>query len=216
MKTEPQISRTTGICKKLVCHFSHSWNKKSALGDAQKRLNLPDHELITECQTRWGSRLAMINRILEQKKALAEVLSEDAKTRHLVLGYQELDVLESVSSALNPLADFTDALSGEDYVSVSHLQPTLNLFNTTSLKPKEDDTNMTKSLKKKIVDYLNSKYEDEATQELLDVASFLDPRYKTLYICEDVIPTVKARLLEEMRELELKVNIIIKIECFKM
>ncbi|XP_070814650.1 ADP-ribosylation factor-related protein 1 isoform X1 [Chaetodon trifascialis] len=212
MKSEKQISRTTAICKKLVCHFSHSWKKRVALEEAQKRFELPNHGLITECQTRWGSRLAMIDRILEQKKALAEVLSEDTKTRHLVLGYQELDVLESVSSALGPLLEFTDALSGEEYVSVSHLKPVLRLFNTTLLAPKEDDTDMTKSLKKKILEYLNSKYEDDVTQELLDVASFLDPRYKTQYISEDNVPIIKSRLVKEMKTLELKRSGGIRVE----
>ncbi|KAI2645977.1 E3 SUMO-protein ligase ZBED1 [Labeo rohita] len=81
VKGDSRISRATGVCKKLVCHFSHSWKKRVALEQAQKRLNLPVYELITECQTRWGSRVLMINRILEHQKALHEVLSEDRNTR---------------------------------------------------------------------------------------------------------------------------------------
>ncbi|KAM3850676.1 RING finger protein 17-like, partial [Diretmus argenteus] len=183
-----------------------SWKKRKALQEAQKRLNLPEHELITECQTRWGSRMLMIDRILEQQKALAEVLSGDRNTRHLVLNYQDLDVLESVSKALGPLLEFTDALSGEEYVSVSFLKPVLSLFNTDLLAPKEGDTDLTKSLKKKTLEYLNSKYEDADTQELLDVASFLDPRYKTQYISEDNIPIIKARLVSEIKTMELKIK----------
>lgn len=205
VKGDNRISHATGVCKKLVCHFSHSWKKRVTLEQAQKRLNLPVHGLITECQTRWGSKLLMIDRILEQQKALAEVLSDDRNTRHLILGYQDLDVLESVSKALGPLLEFTDALSGEDYVSVSHLKPVLSLFNTTLLTPKEDDTDLTKSLKKKMLEYMNSKYEDRDTQELLDAASFLDPRYKTQYISENsVLPIIKARLVSEMMTMELK------------
>ncbi|XP_042587877.1 E3 SUMO-protein ligase ZBED1-like [Cyprinus carpio] len=151
----------------------------------------------------------MINRILEQQKALHEVLSEDRNTRHLILGYQVLDVLESVSKALGPLLEFTDALSGEDYVSVSHNKPVLSLFNTTILAPEEGDTDMTKSLKKKILEYLNSKYEERVTQELLDVASFLDPRYKTQYISVNDVPIIKARLVSEMKMMEHKHS----VEC---
>ncbi|XP_049421792.1 E3 SUMO-protein ligase ZBED1-like [Epinephelus fuscoguttatus] len=146
----------------------------------------------------------MIDRILEQQKALAEVLSDDRNTWHLILGNQDLDLLESVSKALGPLLEFTDALSGEDYVSVSHLKPVLSLFNTTLLTPKEDDTDLTKSLKKKMLEYMNSKYEDRDMQELLDVASFLDPRYKTQYISENSVPINKARLVSEMMTMELK------------
>ncbi|XP_048830153.1 E3 SUMO-protein ligase ZBED1-like [Brienomyrus brachyistius] len=149
----------------------------------------------------------MINRILEQQKALHEVLSEDRNTRHLILGYQDLDVLHS--KALGPLLEFTDALSGEDHISVSHIKPVLSLFNTTILAPEEGETDMTKSLKKKILEYLNSKYEERVTQELLDVASFLDPRYKTQYISVNDVPIIKARLVSEMKMMEHKHS----VEC---
>ncbi|KAJ4947212.1 hypothetical protein JOQ06_009250 [Pogonophryne albipinna] len=120
VKKDGRINRTAGVCKKLVGHFSHSWKARSALEKAQKELNLPSHSLITECQTRWGSRQMMISRILEQQKALSQVLSVDKKLRHLIPNWQDIDVLESVSKSLGPLLEFTDALSGEDYVSVSY------------------------------------------------------------------------------------------------
>ena len=75
----------------------------------------------------------MIGRVLEQSKALCQVLSEDRKTRHLVPTWQDTDVLESVNNALGPLQEFTDALSGEDYVSVSYLKPVLHLRKTATL-----------------------------------------------------------------------------------
>lgn len=71
----------------------------------------------------------MISRILEQQKASTRVLSEDNKARHLIPTWQTIDVLESVSKKLGPLLDFTDALSGEDYVNVSYVKPVLQLFN---------------------------------------------------------------------------------------
>ncbi|KAJ4947029.1 hypothetical protein JOQ06_009071 [Pogonophryne albipinna] len=119
VKKDGRINRTAGVCKKLVGHFSHSWKARSALEKAQKELNLPSHSLITECQTRWGSRQMMISRILEQQKALSQVLSVDKKLRHLIPNWQDIDVLESVSKSLGPLLEFTDALSGEDYVKAA-------------------------------------------------------------------------------------------------
>ncbi len=76
----------------------------------------------------------MIQRILEQKKAITQVLAADRSTRHLVLTWQDIDVLDSVSKALAPLLDFTDALSSENYVTVSCLKPTLHLFNSELLQ----------------------------------------------------------------------------------
>lgn len=118
-KSEKWSSHTAAICGKLVCHFSHSWKKRAALQEAQRQFKLSNHGLIAKCQTRWGSRLAVIDRILGQKKAPAEVLSEETKTRYLVLRHKELNVLELVSNALGSLLEFTDALLGEDHVSGS-------------------------------------------------------------------------------------------------
>ncbi len=39
----------------------------------------------------------------------------------------------------------------------------------------EEDTDLTMTLKKEMLHYINEKYKDDATQELLDVASCLDP-----------------------------------------
>ncbi|XP_057691298.1 E3 SUMO-protein ligase ZBED1-like [Corythoichthys intestinalis] len=200
VKKSDKIDRALSICKKLVGHFSHSWKARAALEDAQKELNLPSHSLITECQTRWGSRQMMISRILEQQRALAQVLSKDKKTRHLIPTWQDIDVLESVSKSLDPLLDFTDALSGEDYISISCLKPVLHLFNTQLLQGQDEETDLTKKLKKEMLDYINEKYEDKATQELLDIASCLDPRFKMDFIDADKKPQVKARVTTELME----------------
>lgn len=97
----------------MVSAFSFSWKKKRELARLQTEMKLPPHKLITDSPTRWGSKLAMIERVLEQEKAISEILKADKKTRCLVPGYNEKDVMESVVKALGPLRDFTDALSGE-------------------------------------------------------------------------------------------------------
>lgn len=61
---------------------------------------------------------------------------------------QDLDVLESINKAVKALQDFTDALSGESYVSVSYIKPVLHLFKTSLLQPEEEDTELTKTIKK--------------------------------------------------------------------
>jgi len=61
----------------------------------------------------------LVARLLEQEAALRQVLSADRKTAHLVPTWQDLEVLESIDKALSPLADFTDILSGEKYVTFS-------------------------------------------------------------------------------------------------
>lgn len=169
-----------------------------ALKEAQRELNLPEHAMVTDCSTRWGSTQKMIARVLEQQNALSKVLSADRKVRHLLPTWQDLEILESVNKALSPLQDFTDALSGERYVSISCVKPTLHLLNTSVLAEEEEDTNLTKSLKSKILAYLNKKYEDSVTQELLNMSSFLDPRFRTQHISEQETQSLKEQVITEL------------------
>ena len=59
----------------------------------------------------------------------------------------------------------------------------------------EKDTDLAKCIKEKIVGYLNEKYDDAPTQELLDMASALDPRFKLTYVSEDKCGSIEERLI---------------------
>lgn len=143
----------------------------------------------------------MIQRLTEQETAISQVLKADKKTRHLASTWQEMEVLESVSKTLSPLTEFTDALSGEEYISVSYLKPVLHLFNNTVLNPAQDDTDLTKNMKRAILQYLNEKYSDPATDDLLDMASLLDPRFKATCIADDRKEYIKTNAAAEIQSL---------------
>ncbi|CAM4654807.1 unnamed protein product [Leuciscus chuanchicus] len=98
----------------------------------------------------------------------------------------------------NPHAVFTGALSGEEYVSVSYLKPVLHLFNEEVLKPVADDSELTKTIKASVINYLNEKYDNAATDDLLNIASLVDPRFKTHYIKDDKVEAVKSRAVAQM------------------
>lgn len=105
--------------------------------------------------------------------------------------WQDTEVLKGINNALNPLSDFTDAVSGEQYVSVSSVKPVLHLFETSMLAIQEDDTDFTKSLKTKILGSLQEKYRDPKTQDLLDIASTLNPRFKMNFMRRRIKPELK-------------------------
>ncbi len=203
---DPRIDRAVGICKKLVSSFSYSWRRKRELAQAQKELKLPEHALKTECPTRCGSRQAMTERVLEQQRAISQVLSSDKKSRHLIPTWQDADVLEAISKSFRPLTEFTDALSSEKYVSVSFVKPVLHLFSSSILKANDDDPDLTNTIRTKILSYLEEKYKDPETQELLDMASAVDPRFKLRYVSEDRVAPIQARLTSEMAAFESMVS----------
>ncbi len=92
------------------------------------------------------------------------------------------------------------------YVCISYLKPILHLLKTETLAEKEDGTDLTKSIKSRVLGYMEDKYSDPATQEILDVASFLDPRFKMGYIRQENIPDIRARVKLEMEQEAQKVT----------
>ena len=83
-KDESRVQRSLGLCRKLVSTFTHSWKKKHDLTKAQSDLGVPQHSLVTDCSTRWGSQLKMIDRILEQEACIRQVLTVERKNAHLI------------------------------------------------------------------------------------------------------------------------------------
>ena len=61
-----------------------------------------------------------------KERALVQILGADPKTAHLKPRWQDKEVMESVVSALKPISDLTDILSGEEQVTASCLKPQLN------------------------------------------------------------------------------------------
>ena len=125
---------------------------------------------------------AMVTRLLEQEVAVRAVLSEDRKTSHLIPSWQDIDVLESISKALSSISKLTDFLSGENHATVLAIVPVLVNLKTKILLPKEEDTSLTKDIKKSVLDDLLRRYDSDDIQNLLSICNFLDPHFKLEYI----------------------------------
>ena len=78
----PAVQKVIGRCKKCIAHFSKSTKETYKLHQKQKLLKLPEHDLVQDCITRWGSTLHMLERIQEQQAAIAAVLMEGRNTNY--------------------------------------------------------------------------------------------------------------------------------------
>ena len=145
----------------------------------------------------------MVSRILEQEEAIRLVLSTDRKTSHLVPTWQDIDVLQSIHQALSPWSNLTDILSGEEYVTVLAVIPLMDLINNNFVKETEQDTQLTKDIKTRIKADLDTRYTEDVS-DILKVATFLDPRFKTKYMTEIETATIKDKLEEECSTVELE------------
>ena len=86
--------------------------------------------------------------------------------------------MQSLAAALKPLKYITDALSGESCVTISALKALLNHLLEELLVAADDDTDLTKEMKERIQVDIQLRYLDSEFDHLLEVSSFLDPRFK--------------------------------------
>ena len=72
---------------------------------------------------------------------------------------------------------------------MSVLRAVLNILKNEVLAESPVDTTLTKDIKRRILTYLEGNYSDIETSELMDMASFFDPRFITDYIGSSDLPT---------------------------
>lgn len=197
LKHDERCTRALGIARKIVSAFSMSWKKRRDLSKVQKEHNLPEHSLTVDCPTRWGSSHKMVSRIIEQESAIRAVLSADRKCSHLIPRWQDIEVLEAINSALTPVAELTDLLSGEKYISISAVKPVLSHMSMEALADSDDDTTLTMDIKRRVLTDIESRYLDPDVDDFLDVACFLDPRFKIEHVCEEKVDSIKTRIQKE-------------------
>ncbi|XP_077100033.1 E3 SUMO-protein ligase ZBED1 [Siphateles boraxobius] len=154
-KTEKaRTDRALAVCRTINGFFSHSWKRRRELKKAQVQLGLPEHSLVTDCATRWGSKQKMIDRMLEQRTAINRVLADDRKV-NVSITWQDEDV-----------AIVEQSVKAKD-----------------TLAPSDEDGHLTANLKAGIMSILDDKYKalPEASLQLIRKTTFLDPRYRGDY-----------------------------------
>ena len=176
--------------------FSQSWKRNNELTKVQQQL--PLHKLKADVSTRWGSTAVMVKRILEQKEAIRIVLSGDRSTSHLAITWQDIDLLTSNSAFVTTLEDLTDTLSGETHVTISAVKPVLRHLCDILLAESREDSELTKEMKERRKTKVLQQYGSSDVNKLLDIATFLDPRFKH-YKDDDE----KKKEIEEIIKLEI-------------
>lgn len=99
--------------------------------------------------------------------------------------WQDFDVLHSVLEAVKGFKDLTDLLSGEKRVTCSAIKPLIGVVNDKIVIPKDNDNDLTLEIKHRIKSDLDSRYESDEMNSLLDTCAFLDPRFKDRFTMED-------------------------------
>ena len=121
----------------------------------------------------------MIKRLCEQQPAISAILNHRRDLIHLEISPEEWRILEDIAELLEPYKDVTTYLSAESFPTISALGPLFAAVET-KLAPSEDDSRAVKNVKNLLSTDMSTQYQDTGIISLLNKASFLDPRFKTL------------------------------------
>jgi hypothetical protein len=171
------IKDIIAICWQIVTHFSHSALANTKLSQLQEQNNLPKHKLIENVPTRWNSVFLMLERILEQKKAIVVYCSESSTLPSL--DANKWNLIAKLCLLLKVFHNTTIRLSERESL-VSDILPQiqfLKLFIDRIMNdPKFSGFGSTISAMKETMERRFKRY--TANFNTI-IATFLDPRYKT-------------------------------------
>ena len=172
-------------CRKVIGHFNHSNLAKEALKNKQRQLNMSEKSLKQDVDTRWNSTYDMVGSVIENDEAISSVLRTNSKYGHLLLSPDEVTTLRSIYDVLEPWKKLTVLLSAEAYPTISLVAPSLHKLLTTALRHLDTDPELIKRMKTAMFEDLNSRYQDTDLRMMLNIAAFLDPRFRQLEFVSD-------------------------------
>jgi len=156
-----RVESAVRACRHLIQGFSRSWKRKREFKKKQADLELPEHALIHDVVTRWGSTYEMISRFLEQQQAVCAVLASDRSTWHFMPKDSDIATLENVNQLLQPLYDLTDTLASEKRVTLSSLTPVLEHICSEILSEQAEDNLLIRQMKQVMREDLQGRYTEQ-------------------------------------------------------
>lgn len=155
-----------------------SWFKHSVVASDELRRKT-EKKLIQSVETRWNSVYYMIDRFLELRPIVNEIVNQYTSAPPM-LNAAEIEVLKEIKDILEPLEAATTEISGQHYVTGSVAIPIANIT-----KRKLNSLNLTtevgKSCLKEVIGQYNKRFSNIEQVHLLAVATLLDPRFKKMY-----------------------------------
>uniref|UniRef100_A0A8D2B889 Zinc finger BED-type containing 4 n=1 Tax=Sciurus vulgaris TaxID=55149 RepID=A0A8D2B889_SCIVU len=198
VKSQRMVQNLLSIARKLCERVHRSPTAKEKLAALQREYGLPQHPLIQDVPSRWSTSLHMLERLLEQKRAINE-MSVECSFRELI-SCDQWEVMQSVCHALRPF----DAASREMSAHVSTLSQVIPMIHILSRKVEMlfgetmgIDT-MLKSLKEAMASRLSASLHDPRYV----FATLLDPRYKASLFTEQEAEQYRQDLIRELEILD--------------
>lgn len=176
LSSQRAVTDVIAILKKCATHFHHSILAKQRLRDIQRELGLPEHNIIQAVPTRWNSTLHMLQRILEQKRALTIYCGEHGgfagPTAH------QWDLVSNLIETLLPIEEVTLQVSHSNS-SASCIIPCLTVLKMLLQDDKGPSTKNIRTLRQAMRESQDKRFSKVEDTKTVVLACLLDPRYKS-------------------------------------
>ncbi|KAM6291674.1 zinc finger BED domain-containing protein 4 isoform 1-T2 [Porphyrio hochstetteri] len=194
IKSQRMVQNLLSIARKICERVHRSAKAKEKLAELQKEYELPQHQLIQDVPSKWNTSFHMLERLIEQKRAIDE-MSIECSFRELI-SCDQWEVMQSVCHALKPFEAASREMSTH-MSTLSQVIPMIHILNRKIEMLFEEtmgiDT-MLKSLKEAMVSRLSSTLHDPR----YIFATLLDPRYKASLFTEEEAEQYKQDLIREL------------------
>lgn len=198
IKAQEEVREMVAAARRIVTHFNHSGTAQQKLKSIRQELNLPDHQLLQDIVTRWNSTYYLMERLLEQKRAVSLYITDhDILTN---LSPSQWELMEQCIRLLKPFEEITK-ITSSGLSCVSEVIPHVAIL--LKYLEKEETTAKTTDLltmRLTLRTELKKRFDFEDNEKYL-VATFLDPRFKSSFL--GTVQTERARqkiLLDNLKQ----------------
>ena len=171
IKDDNELADLIEKVKAIVTFFHRSSKACDNLAVNQNRLNLPNHKLIQQVETRWNSVYYMLDRYLEQEEAIKTTLCLLDKN-NLIIPSEKSALIKEAVTVLKPFEAVTTEMSAEKNITAFKVIPLsrglqqLAVFHSNVL-----GVNLTNHMGNRFPLGMEENY-------LIGIPTLLDPRFK--------------------------------------
>ncbi|XP_023223466.1 zinc finger BED domain-containing protein 4-like [Centruroides sculpturatus] len=197
LKSQTEITQMVVAARRIVTHFNHSGIAQEKLKCIRQELNLPNHQLVQDVSTRWNSTYYLMERLLEQKRAVSLYITDHESLNNLTPSQWEL--MEQCIKLLKPFEEITK-ITSSGISCISEVIPhVVTLLKYLGKEETADRTPNLLRMRSSLQVELETRFNFDENDKYL-VATFLDPRFKTSFL--GLVQTQRAKqkiLLEALK-----------------
>ncbi|XP_017494985.1 PREDICTED: zinc finger BED domain-containing protein 4-like, partial [Rhagoletis zephyria] len=170
--------------------------RSCAASDDLRKSVRAEKKLIQDVPTRWNSTYYMVQRFLELKNIVSEILIHHKTAPPLLTG-MELNIASSLLNVLRPLEAATKEISGDKYGTSSKVIPLVHCM-VSKLKALVIDEPVVLEVQKLTLKEINKRMGAIEHVSVLAISTLLDPRFKKIHFHD---PLACAGAIQKIKDL---------------